>query len=322
MKRKIIALLLAVMLMAGFALPVAAHAETSVAWVKMSSSDGSLHLRKGAGTNTDSVGYVKAGDSIKVYSGTAAKDSEGEEWQKILVDRTGKVGYIKSKYISKSASGAVSAANTLYIKASGGTMNLRSGPGTNYSVAGYVYHGEAIEVRERGATWSKIAVVRTGKVGYVKTQYIKGSTSTGTGGSSSSGSTSNVKAGTYDVAKIMTKTAFGAVNLRKGAGTGYGAILTLSRGARINVESKSGDWYKVVTTGNATGYVHKDYVAFGVTGKTTGSVNFRKGAGTGYGVIRQLSAGTSVTVHSVTGNWAKISQSGTTGYIHINYLSL
>ena len=317
MKRNWIALLLAALLALSLLAPVGALAETTTAWVKMDSKDGSLNLRQGPSKAFESIGFVKAGDAIQVYSGTETKDFEGEEWVQVKVSRTGKTGYIKTKYVTKDASKAVSAANTVYVSAGGGGLNVRTGPGKGYEIAGYAVHGEAIEVLERGTTWSRVKVVRTGKTGYIKTKYIKGSTSTGKSGSSSASTSSG---GSYDVASVMTKAAGGVVNMRGGAGTGYAPVAKLTRGTRLKVTGKSGNWYKVSAAGQ-TGYILKDYVAFGVSGKTTGEGNFRSGAGTGYGIIRALKAGTAVTVHSISGKWAKISVGGTTGYIHTSYLS-
>lgn len=51
-----------------------------------------------------------------------------------------------------------------------------------------------------------------------------------------------------------------AVNLRSGAGTGYAAIATLSKGTTVTITGKTGDWYKV-KYGSSTGYVFGDYLS-------------------------------------------------------------
>lgn len=321
MKKRFLGILLSLILVLTCLAPAAALAETVSATVKMPNVGGSLHLRAKASKTSASVGYVQDGDSIRVYLDDAARDGEEELWVKVKVASTGKSGYIKGKYISR-GSGA-----TVYVSASGGSLKVRCGPGTSYSVAGYVQHGQSISVTQRGTTWSKVEVSKTGVVGYIKTKYIFGSTTSVTvsGGSSADSSSSSAtasKPSSYDAASVMTRTAFGTVNLRKGAGTGYASVAKLGRGERLYVTGKSGDWYKAQTASGKTGYIRADYVSFGVTAKTTGSVNFRKGAGTNYGIIRELGKGTNVTVHSVSGKWAKVTASGKTGYVHISYLSL
>lgn len=323
MKNRILALITAVLMLTLCAVPSAALAETQQAWVAMPNSDGSLNLRAWPGKNFESVGYVHHGSSIQVYVGETGLDSENEQWQHVKVDSTGKTGYIKTKYItySKPAAGGSTgsaSATTIYVGSSGGTLHVRSGPGTEFSSAGYVRHGASVSVLERGSTWSKIKVASTGTIGYIKTKYLSGSSSSGTVSSPETSSPS----GSYDLAAVMTKTASGSVNLRSGAGTGYKTVARLSRGTKLAVTGKSGSWYKVRTQNGKTGYISQSYVAFGVGGHVTGNVNFRKGASTNYGVIRQLSKGTSVTVHSVSGKWAKVTYGGKTGYVSISYLSL
>lgn len=312
MKKRILGILLALVLLLSCAAP-AALAESD-AWVKMSTADGSLHLRKGPGKSYGTNGYVKHGDAIDVSSKTGT-DDDGETWTYVTVERTGKSGYIKNKYISYKKVGSTSTGPTVYVGKDGGSLNVRKGPGTDYGIAGYVKHGQSISILSEGSTWTKIKVKSSGVTGYIKNKYIVGL-------SSASGSSSPSSSGSYDAASVTTKTYGGKVNLRKGAGTGYASVASLGRGTVLKVYSQSGNWYKVSTKDGTTGYISKNYVSFGVTGRTTANVNFRKGAGTGYDVISSLSKGTSVTVHSVSGNWAKVTANGKSGYISMNYLNL
>ena len=56
-------------------------------------------------------------------------------------------------------------------------------------------------------------------------------------------------------------------------------------------------------------------------GATTTTVNFRTGAGTNYGIISTLPAGTHVVVSSQSsGGWATVVYNGTVGYISSDYL--
>jgi len=318
MKKRLIGFFLALILALSCLAPAAALAETLSGSVKMPNAGGSLHLRAKASKTSASKGYVQDGDFLYVYIDDAARDNEDELWVKVRVDRTGKTGYIKGKYISRGFGPMV------YVNPEGGSLKVRSGPGTNYSVAGYVQHKQFISVLSRGDTWSKVKVASTGVTGYIKTKYIFGATAgvTVSGGTTVKPSVTVTRPASYDAAAIMTRTAFGVVNVRKGAGTNYASAGKLSRGDKLYVTGKTGDWYKVQTTSGVTGYVRSDYVSFGVTAKTTGNVNFRKGAGTGYSIIRELASGASVTLHSVDGKWAKVSYGGKTGYVHTSYLNL
>lgn len=320
MKRRFFAALLAVVMLAIGLVP-AALAETKTAWCKMPNAGGSLHLRAWPGKTFASVGYVKDGDQLTVHVGSTGLDSEGYEWQRITVARTGKTGYIKTMYISYSNPGSGSSTGTdakIYVSSTGGSLNVRSGPDTSYSRAGYVKHGDAVKVLSFGTTWSKIQVSRTGVTGYVKTKYI---TSASTPSTPAQPTTPTVS-GDYRLASVTTRTAFGVVNLRSGAGTGYKSIGKLPRGTQLAVYSASGNWYLVKTLDGKVGYIYNDYVAFGLSLSVTANVNFRTGAGTDFSIIRTIPRNSTVTAHSVSGKWVNVSYANKTGYVHLNYITL
>jgi uncharacterized protein YgiM (DUF1202 family) len=278
------------------ALVLVLAAGTAVAaTVYVSKDGGSLNLRAGKGTSYEITGYAVHGESVTVLENSG-------EWSKVMVDRTGKVGYIRSSYIRDAGA-------TVYVSKDGGSLNLRAGKGTNYEITGYAVHGESVTVLENDGEWSKIRVERTGKVGYVRSSYIRGSSTPPPSGGTSK----------YEPALLMTKTVDGSVHLRSGAGSGYQSLGTLKRGDFLKAIGRSGDWIQVVTTNKKTGYVHKSYVSFGVGARTTGDVNFRKGPGTNYPVIRALSTGTGVTVLEIDGKWAKVRAGSATGYISTSY---
>ena len=321
MTRKLISLLLALATLVLCMAPMAALAEEKAAWCKMPNAGGSLHLRAWPGKIFDSVGYVQDGDALTVYTDQTGTDSESETWIKVKVARTGKTGYIKTKYISYTAPSGTSSSTqsktTIWVSANGGSLNVRKGPATSYARAGYVQHGDAVTVLEKGSVWSKIKVVRTGVVGYVKTRYIAGAASIPTTPAQPSAPSVS---GDYRLATVTTKTTKGVVNLRSGAGTGYKSIGKVGRGDQLSVYDTNGNWHLVKTEDGKTGYIYSTYVAFGVTGRTTAGVNFRTGAGTGFGVITTIPKGAAVTVHGVTGNWANVSYNGRTGYVYSTYV--
>ncbi|MCM1365199.1 MAG: SH3 domain-containing protein [Faecalibacterium sp.] len=53
----------------------------------------------------------------------------------------------------------------------------------------------------------------------------------------------------------------GNLNVRKGAGTSYDIVSTLSKGANVVVISVSGSWSKILYSGTKTGYVMSSYLA-------------------------------------------------------------
>ena len=91
---------------------------------------------------------------------------------------------------------------TVYVSSTGeGTLNLRSGPGTDYEPRGYVYHGDRVSVLDRSGIWSKVRT-SSGRTGWIKTKYIDGTTKElGTG------------------SKVVRTSS--SLNLRSGPGTQY-----------------------------------------------------------------------------------------------------
>ena len=55
---------------------------------------------------------------------------------------------------------------------------------------------------------------------------------------------------------------------------------------------------------------------------TTANLNMRSGAGTGYGILLTIPKGTTLTVQSISGSFAKVSYGGKTGYASLDYLQV
>ena len=77
----------------------------------------------------------------------------------------GNYGYCHSGYISVSSGGAVSVATR------GGSLNVRSGPGTSYAKTGTLLKGDIVILLSSKNGWSHILYHGT-KTGYVSSQYL------------------------------------------------------------------------------------------------------------------------------------------------------
>ena len=295
-------------------LTTAAFAESAV--VKTRTSDGSLKLRAGAGTNYAVNGYVKNGDAIDVLE-------KGDVWSKVKAVQSGKTGYIKNIYIKASSSGSTGSdmvrGKNVYVSENGGSLKVRSGAGTNYGINGYVQHGDAITILSLGNKWSMIRVEKNGVVGVIRTEYIYGY---GTPGWSTDAGLDKPTVSTYDAATVITKYSTSTVNLRKSASASSEKVGEVKRGTYLKVTGSEGNWYKVTTRNGVTGYISKSYVSLGATGRTVANLNVRQGAGSSTTKLATLAKGTSVTILSVDGNWAKIRYGkSSTGYVSIRYLN-
>lgn len=150
--------------------------------------------------------------------------------------------------------------------------------------------------------------------------------------------TASLTAGAF----AASATATTHVNMRAGAGNSYKVVSVVAKGQTVTTTGKSGNWVKV-TAGGKTGYVHNKYLTTGSTStaasttstassaSTTSTasttvyavsaVNVRSGPSTSYKVITSMSKGQIATKTGVSGNWAKISVNGKTGYVSSKYLT-
>ena len=234
MTRKLIALVLTLATLLMCMSPMAALAEEKAAWCNMPNAGGSLHLRAWPGKIFDSVGYVKDGDALTVYTDQTGTDSDNEIWMKVKVTRTGKTGYIKTKYIVSSGFDPLSyELSTVTTKYASSRVNLRKGPGTAYGVETTLRRGALLFVKETQGNWHRVHTV-TGDEGWISRTYVTAGTAAET--------TANV-------------------NLRKGPGTGYGVIKVLADGTDCTALAVDGSWTKV-RCGGSTGWLYSEYIIY------------------------------------------------------------
>ncbi len=212
------------------------------------------------------------------------------------------------------AMGASAYAEVVKTPAEDGSLNVRSGPGTNYSVASWVKNGQSITVLENTSPWAKIKVDSNGKIGYIKSRFIVADTTEG------GWDTPDTDDKNFTYGSVTTKYSGSVVNVRKGPGTSYAVAAKAPSGSRMSIFGESGNWYLVRTANGVSGYISKNYVKDGSVQVTTANVNFREGAGTSFTSTRVLPKGTKVTSVEVSGNWTKATVDGTSGYVYSKYL--
>lgn len=192
-----------------------------------------------------------------------------------------------------------------------GSVNLRKGPGTQYAVIGWGFHGDEVQILKVTGKWDYVKLMKNGRLGYIFNKYIikkvDGTTIAGWG----------------QMAHVKTKYASSTVNLRKGPGTKYDVIASLHPNDKLAVLGKTGSWYEVqLVPGKKVGYIYKKYITNGVKGYTTANVHMRKKGSSSAKILRTLPNGTDITVLNVGKKWTKIKYNGKTGYIFNKYFSL
>ena len=276
-----------------------------------------VNVRSGPGTNYTSKTVIASGTSITVT------DRSNSEWYAVKLSN-GMTGYIFSIYIElesgSSSGGGSSPSESVQARTTAG-VNVRSGPGTNYSSKTVIASGTSITVTDRSNSEWYAVKLSNGMTGYIYSIYIRIESESSSGGSSGTGSTP-AKTTEY-------------VNVRSGPGTNYTSKTVIASGTSITVTDTSNpEWYAVKLSNGMTGYIYSIYIELqsssggstsgGVQAKTTAGVNLRRGAGTSFGVIRVVATGTTVTVTEATNaQWYKVKLSdGTEGYIFTEYLNV
>lgn len=124
------------------------------------------------------------------------------------------------------------------------------------------------------------------------------------------------------------------LNIRKGPGTNYDKLGTLKKGQSIEVTSTKNGWYGFKYN-STTGYVSSSYCKYSGGSSSSGgsaaassatykvtasSLNVRKGAGTSFGVLGQVSNGTTINANAESNGWVRFNYKNQSGWVSKSYL--
>ena len=272
-----------------------------------------LNVRSGPGTGYAVVSSLKDGVKVTITGQVA-------DWWRIDLG-SGKSGFASSAFIKLDPNSqqptdppTQTAEKTGKVNTPGTTLNVRSGPGTSYSIIGSLKHNDKITITGESSGWYKLNY--SGKAGYVSKAYIilDGSTQPPTAPQTKT---------------VYVNTPGSTLNVRSGAGTSHAIIGSLKHGDKITVTDDGGDWYKLTYSGK-TGYVNKAFTKADnptttqtrtVYVNTPGStLNVRSGPGTSHAIIGSLKHGDKITVTEENNSWYKLTYNGKTGYVSKSYV--
>ena len=171
-------------------------------------------------------------------------------------------------------------------------LNVRIGPGIQYSIIKVLNEGDEIEIFEQIGNWYRIA-----NNNWVHKHYII--------------ITFTQKQGIVDDPT--------GLNIRSGAGMQHPVVEVLPDGSDLVIEDKEGNWYKL---GDHKWAYHSLIKIIEVkTGKVvnTSFLNVRKGPGTNHSIIKKLQAGTLVKIRESEGKWHRI---GIDEWVHIAFIEI
>lgn len=191
------------------------------------------------------------------------------------------------------------------------TLNVREKASASSKKIGSLKKGTTVKITKQQSSWSQITY--KSKTGWVSNKYI-----------------SIKKTTTVTTASATTKyyVTTSSLNIRKAATTASDVVATVKKGESVTYYSKSGNWAKVKTTSNVTGWASMTYLSKTkpVVTKTyyvtADSLNVRSSGNASAKKITTIYKGESVTYYSKSGNWGKIkTKSSITGWVNMAYLS-
>lgn len=114
--------------------------------------DGPLNIRSGAGTDYERVGYLMKGDKVTVFETV-------DGWCKVSSGSL--TGFVSQQYLIPTEQPGMVIS---------GPLNLRTGPGVNYSRIGVLSVGTYLDIISTENGWSHVCV--NGTEGYVSASYL------------------------------------------------------------------------------------------------------------------------------------------------------
>ena len=136
-----------------------AEAAANIKAGAVTTAGGSLNVRTQPSTGSSTAASLKKGSYITLHSRSG-------DWWKVEYDK-GRFGYCHANYITVVQGTAVS------VSIRSGSLNVRSGPGTQYGKTASLYAGENVLLLSTSGGWSRILYHGT-KTGYVSAQYLSG----------------------------------------------------------------------------------------------------------------------------------------------------
>ena len=141
-------------------IPAPVRAATSERYAgAVTTAGGSLNVRSSASTAASVVASLPKGSRVTLIS-------KSNGWWRVEYGKNS-FGYCHADYITPIEGTAAT------VQLSGGSLNVRTGPGTSYTAKDWLTGGEAVVVLSSGNGWSWVLYHGT-KTGYVSSRYLSG----------------------------------------------------------------------------------------------------------------------------------------------------
>ncbi len=212
---------------------------------------GALNIRSGPGVAFNVVAVATWGEGLALLGRNAAGT-----WV-VVRNGAGVEGWVNEYYLHTSVPvyslpvvGAPPASPTALVTI--GSVNVRTGPGGQYDSFAVLYQGQSVVVigRSVDANWVQVRL-GNGAVGWVSITAVQLSVDIN--------SLPVVEAGPPSNAAVVN---VGALNVRYGPGTGYGAFTVVFRGQVVTLLGRAAysTWVQVRLSTGAVGWVNSNYL--------------------------------------------------------------
>lgn len=196
---------------------------------------GVANVRTGPGTNYEISGSVYADTKVEILESSGG-------WHKIKFGSL--TGWMCDTVLEVKQSEA--------LMVTGNTVNLRSGPGTNYDIVGQAIKNDILDHLATEGDWFKIRT-NDGSIGYISSSLAQ---KTGTKAAQDI-VTSPPAASPEETVKTTqyVQAISGTVNIRSGPGTTFAEKARTDENQSYAVTGREGDWVQIALADGSSGYV-------------------------------------------------------------------
>ncbi|MFJ5758141.1 SH3 domain-containing protein [Neobacillus sp. NPDC093182] len=268
-----------------------------------------VNIRSGPGLSYQLVKQVKRGEEFTIIK-------EEGDWIHIQLS-SGKTGWVANWVVTKTSNETTttgsSSSNKKTAEANTNQLRVRTGPGTNFRIVGYLNKGQAVSVIADNENWVKISG-GFGE-GWVVREYLDFNNKS-TNDSKEENNNKSIGAGQ------ITDT----LNIRNEPSTSGRVIGKLAKGTAITIYSKKNNWIEIKYE-NQSAWVSADYVQFGTENQqinpengtigtvTASNLSVRSDSSLNSDIIGSITKGQKFTILEETNNWFKIEyKPGKTGW--------
>ena len=255
----------------------------------------SLNIRSGAGFQYSILGSLSDGALVEILEIRGDWGRIAQGWVNLAYLRP-------TDHLTQADPVSVGYVNTP-------SLNVRSGPGTQYAVCGQVTEGYKLNILEIRDGWGRL------NDGWVSLKYVNRASSP-----------SGTPAPGYDDIRVngSVKVVTDILNVRQGPGTNYNKIGYLANGEVVTVREIRGGWGR--TNG---GWISLNYVrptesqsdpgylsSGGKVEVIADSLNVRGGPSTAHAICGRMTKGYRTTVLEVKDGWGRLND----GWICLDYV--